>query len=92
MYLVLIDVLQEEIDGNFISTDIRYCDGPIVPKPKSKRRSASSYFTPSASTIGNSVGGVCGGAEGASNAPVMESVGGEDISVVGGDDMGNLYI
>ena len=63
-----------------------------MPKPKSKRRSASSYFTPSASVVGNSVGGVCGGAEAASSAPVMESVSGEDINVVGGDDMGNIYI
>ena len=65
-----------------------------MPKPKSKRRSASSFFTPSASGVGKSVGAISGGAETsvASSAPVVEGVGGDNIDVVGGDDVGNIYI
>ena len=87
-------LLQEQIDGDFISTDIRYRDGPIVPKSKSKRRSASSFFAPSASGISKSVGASSGGAKSSvpANVPVVESVGGGDIDVVGGDGEGNVYI
>ena len=93
-------VLQEHIDGEFISTDIRYRDGPIVPKPKTKRRSASSFFGPDASNGGKGVGVCSRGAKpvsGATNSVsannlVSGGVGGGEIDVVGGDAQGNLYI
>ena len=57
-----------------------------------------SSSVPSASVPSSNVGVICG-AEAGSSIPVMESVGGESVGVigesvdvVGGDDMGNLYI
>ena len=78
------------MDGDFISTDIHYRDGPIniKTKTKTKRKNAASYFVPKESTKSAEVGGACGG--GATiGGGVLDGL---DIDVIGGDEQGNLYV
>ena len=78
------------MDGDFISTDIRYRDGPINVKSKSKpkRKNAASYFVPKECNKGAVVDGACGGGAMVGGG-VLDGV---DIDVIGGDDHGNLYV
>ena len=78
------------MDGDFISTDIRYRDGPVNIKTKSKpkRKNAASYFVPKESTKSADVGGACGGGA-VVGGGVLDGL---DIDVIGGDEQGNLYV
>ena len=71
-----------------------------MPKTKSKRRSASSFFAPSGSgkcknaSVSSGGASVSGGGASAivpSSVPIVQGVGGDEIDVVGGDDS-SIYI